>query len=76
MSQITDKENGFEYTFKDDGSWIWKAIKPTSLASKKTSIEKPFFKVSLDIEKKYHQRYDRSLFNAVKDIARYLHGTD
>jgi hypothetical protein len=72
---LTDKENGFEYTFQDDGSWIWKALKPTPLVQKKSTKEKPFFKVSIDIEKKYHQRYDKALLDGVKDIVRYLNGT-
>lgn len=72
---ITDDKNGFEYSQKDDGSWIWKAIKPTPLVKKKASKETPAFKVSLDIEKNYHQRFDRALMDGVKQIARYLNGT-
>jgi hypothetical protein len=75
MSQLFDRENGIEWNQAENGDWIWKAIKATPLSAKKTTKEKPFFKISLDIEKKYHQRYDRALIDGVKDIARYLHGT-
>lgn len=70
--KIVDHENGFEYTFQENGDWIWKAIKPTPLAQKKSSKEKPFFNVSVDIEKVYHQRFDRALLDGVKDVTRYL----
>lgn len=69
---ITDKENGFEYTFTENGEWLYKAIAPTPLAKKKIAVEKPAFKVSESIEKRYHQRYDKALIDAVKDVTRYL----
>lgn len=70
--KIVDQENGFEFTFNEGGDWIWKAIKPTPLAKKATTKEKPFFKVSEDIEKKYHQRFDAAILQGVKDVTRYL----
>lgn len=71
MNTIT-LNNGFEYSLNADGDWIWKAVKTTPLSSKNRMKEKPPFKVTSDIEKKYHQRFDRAIMDGVKDIVRYL----
>jgi hypothetical protein len=61
--------NGFEFTFKDDGSWIYKAI-PFSKVQK--PIEKPQLRVVEDIEAKYKKLFDTMLFNTVREVTKYL----
>jgi len=67
-TDIIDNKNGFQFTFQEDGEWIWKAFIPRRQNAK----EKPHFKVSEEIEKHYQQDFDKALAQAVKDITKYL----
>lgn len=60
--------NGFEYTYKEDGSWFYKAIP----LKKKGAVEKPQIKVVEKIEINYQEFFDKRLGAIVKDITKYL----
>ncbi len=62
------KGNGFEYTYKEDGSWIYKAIP----FKKKKPVEKPQIKVVELIEKNYQEFFDKRVAAIVRDITKYL----
>jgi hypothetical protein len=72
-NEILDSKNGFLFSFNQEtGDWLWKALPVKKQPH--SGREKPFFKISEDIENTYHQLYDKALVNGVKNIARYLNG--
>lgn len=64
--------NGFQFTYQDNGEWIWKAVP----FKRKVIAEKPHLKAVEDIELAYKRLFDRMLANIVKDSTRYLMGNE
>ncbi len=62
------KLNGFEFTFQDDGSWIYKALP----FKKERLPEKPHLKVVEEVETKYKNFFDVMLRETAKEIKQYL----
>jgi hypothetical protein len=63
----TFRVSNWEYTFLDNGDWIYKAI------TKKPVIkEKPAFRVCNEIENGYNNLFQKHLVESVKSITKYL----
>lgn len=61
------KTNAFEYTFLENGDWLYKA---TPLKKKVSEI--PQIKVVIEIEKVYQEAFNKRMVGITKDIAKYL----
>ena len=61
------KDDVWEYTFLDDGSWIYKAV-----TKKPNFKEKPVFKISESIEDRYQDNFNKHIIEAIKNITKYL----
>lgn len=62
------KSNAFEYTFLENGDWLFKAIP----LKKKKFVEKPQIKVVEEIEKNYLETFEKRMVGITKDITKYL----
>lgn len=62
--------NGFEYTFQEDGSWLYKAIPLNPLKVK--PVEKPQIKAVVEIERNYLGAFEKRMRDLSTDITKYL----
>jgi len=62
------KSNIFEYTFLDNGDWLYKAVPLKKLKP----IEKPQINVVNEIEKHYLEYFEKRVVGISRDIAKYL----
>lgn len=59
--------NGFEYTFLEDGSYLYKAV-----PFKKKVVETPQIRAVLEIERNYLGVFNKRVGGIVRDIEKYL----
>ncbi len=68
--KITDRKNGFEFTFVEETrDWLFKAL---PFIKKEKSVEKPQIEVVNEIEKRYEEEFEKRMKGVVKDISKYL----
>ena len=63
--------NGFDYTFNEDGTWIYKAV-PFKKVEKKKESDKPQIKAIYKIEENYLEHFNKTCNLIAKDISKYL----